>query len=38
MADSSVRMLNELMDQRLFWAMGTRKLGATVDLVPVTGE
>jgi prepilin-type processing-associated H-X9-DG protein len=38
MADGSVRMLNELMDQRLFWAMGTRKLGATVDLVPVTGE
>jgi prepilin-type N-terminal cleavage/methylation domain-containing protein/prepilin-type processing-associated H-X9-DG protein len=38
MADGSVRMLDELMDQRLFWAMGTRKLGTTVDLVPVTGE
>jgi prepilin-type N-terminal cleavage/methylation domain-containing protein/prepilin-type processing-associated H-X9-DG protein len=38
MADGSVRMLNELMDQRLLWAMGTRKLGTTVDLVPVTGE
>jgi prepilin-type N-terminal cleavage/methylation domain-containing protein/prepilin-type processing-associated H-X9-DG protein len=38
MADGSVRMLDEAMDQRLFWAMGTRKLGTTVDLVPVTGE
>jgi prepilin-type N-terminal cleavage/methylation domain-containing protein/prepilin-type processing-associated H-X9-DG protein len=38
MGDGSVRMLDEMMDQRLLWAMGTRKLGTTVDLVPVTSE